>query len=72
MGAGMPSLAEQINAEVADAPPEMQREVLDFAKFLRQRADGRRDERVHLLDLAQTSWSAEWDNPDEDEAWASL
>ncbi len=68
----MSSLAEQINAELADAPVEMQREVLDFAKFLRQRADSHHDERAHLLDLAHTSWSADWDNAAEDEAWASL
>ena len=66
------SLAEQINAELAGAPVEIQREVLDFAKFLRQRAEGHQDERTHLLDLAQTSWPVDWDSAAEDEAWASL
>ncbi len=66
------SLAGQINAELAGAPIEIQREVLDFAKFLRQRADGHQDERTHLLDLAQTTWGADVDNAAEDEAWANL
>lgn len=68
----MPSIAEQIRDEMADAPVEVQREVLDFAKFVKLRAGSEQVERAHQLDLAQTSWASDWDNPEEDAAWASL
>ena len=76
----MPSIAEQIQAEVAEAPGEVQREVLDFAKFVRQRRAreaGERTaadeaERAHQLALAASAWVADWSTADEDAAWASL
>jgi hypothetical protein len=42
----MASLVEQVHAELAEAPLEVQREVLDFVRFLRQRRQSPRVEAV--------------------------
>lgn len=68
----MRSIAEQIHEELASVPEPLQREVLDFLRFLRERAERHAQERGELLQIADASWSAEWDNDAEDEAWATL
>ncbi len=68
----MRSIAEQIHEELASVPEPLQREVLDFLRFLRERTERYAHERAELLAIAESSWAADWDNAAEDEAWASL
>lgn len=53
---------EQLNA----LPDPLAREVLDFARFLRERGD--RTQWRDLMDAQSTTLAAVWDN-DEDRAW---
>jgi hypothetical protein len=52
----------------------VQREVLAFLRHLRARGAGNDgSEDVHaLLPLAKSAWAADWDTPEEDEAWRNL
>ncbi len=63
------STRELIEREVADLPEPLQREVYDFARFLRQK---REDEAFSGLLLSETALARDWNTPQEDAAWASL
>ena len=63
------SMRELIEREVADLPEPLQREVYDFARFLRQK---REDETVNGLLLSESVLARDWNTPQEDAAWASL
>ena len=63
------STQELIEKEVTSLPEPMQREVYDFARFLRFK---REDESFNGLLLSETALSKEWNTPEEDAAWASL
>jgi hypothetical protein len=68
----MSALTEILIREIRSAPDVVQREVLDFLMFLKTR-QGRQAEGIEdLLPLAQTAWAADWDRPEEDEAWRDL
>jgi hypothetical protein len=58
--------------EIKSAPEPVQREVLDFLAFLKARHIAADQAISDLLPLAQTAWSADWDTPEEDEAWRDL
>ena len=60
--------------ELEHAPESVQREVLAFLRHLRARGAGNDgSEEVHaLLPLAESAWAADWDTPEEDEAWRNL
>ena len=78
--AARPTLAEVPLAdlsfieELEHAPESVQREVLAFLRHLRARGVGSAgSEDVHaLLPLAESAWAADWDTPEEDEAWRNL
>jgi hypothetical protein len=59
-------------AEIRTAPESMQREVLDFLLFLKARHSAQQEGAESLLPLAHTAWAADWNTPEEDEAWGSL
>jgi hypothetical protein len=59
---------ELIRKEVEKLPESLQREVYDFARFLREKADAEFD---GLL-LSNSTLNKDWDTPEEDAAWASL
>lgn len=63
------STQELINQEVESLPKPLQREVYDFAKFLRQRSE---DESFNGLLLSESALRKDWDIPEEDAAWANL
>ena len=63
------STQELIKTEVAGLPESLQREVYDFARFLRLK---REDESFNGLLLSETVLAKEWNTPEEDAAWASL
>ena len=63
------STQELIEKEVTSLPEPMQREVYDFARFLRFK---REDESFNGLLLSETAFTKEWNTPEEDAAWASL
>ena len=63
------STRELIEKEVTSLPEPMQREVYDFARFLRFK---REDESFNGLLLSETALTKEWNTPEEDAAWASL
>ena len=63
------STRELIIREVEDLPEPLQREVYDFARFLRQKLT---DESFNGLLLSESALRKEWDTPEEDSAWASL
>lgn len=50
-------------------PEQLQREVYDFARFLRCK---REDETFNGLLLSETALIKDWNTPEEDAAWASL
>lgn len=63
------SMHELIEKEVQVLPEALQREVYDFARFLRcQNAE----ESFNGLVLSETALARDWNTPEEDAAWASL
>ena len=62
------STRELIEKEIADLPEPMQREVFNFARFLRIK----RDDSFNGLLLSETALAKDWSTPEEDAAWASL
>jgi hypothetical protein len=60
---------ELIEKEVASLPERLQREVYDFARFLRFKREG---ESFNGLLLSEAALAKEWNTPEEDVAWASL
>ncbi len=63
------STRELIDKEVAVLPEALQREVYDFARFLRVKDT---EEHFHGLLLSETALARDWNSPEEDKAWASL
>ena len=64
----MSDLTQALIAEIEAAPEALQQEVLDFLVFLKARATARHEGTENLLPLAQSSWAADWDTPQEDDA----
>ena len=58
-----------IDRELADVPELLQKEVYDFAYFLKSKT---RDEALNGQLLSERVLAKEWDTPEEDAAWASL
>jgi hypothetical protein len=50
-------------------PEPLQREVSDFARFLRQKNE---DDSFNGLLLSESALAKDWNTPEEDAAWASL
>ena len=63
------STQELINQEVESLPEPLQREVYDFARFLRQKSE---EESFNGLLLSESALRKDWDTPEEDVAWANL
>ena len=63
------STQELIIKEVENLPEPLQREVYDFARFLREKAKG---ESFNGLLLSESVLRKDWDTPEEDAAWANL
>jgi hypothetical protein len=63
------STQELIEKEVASLPENLQREVYNFARFLREQSE---DDSFNGLLLSESALSKDWNTPDEDSAWASL
>ena len=63
------STRELIEKEVTSLPEQLQREVYDFARFLRLK---REDESFNGLLLSESALAKDWNTPEEDAAWASL
>jgi hypothetical protein len=63
------STRELIEKEVNKLPESLQREVYDFARFLRSKAN---EEQFNGLLLSESALSKDWDTPEEDAAWANL
>ena len=58
-----------IESEVAALPKPLQREVYDFARFLRAKRD---EESFNGLLLSEKALARDWNTPEEEAAWASL
>lgn len=58
--------------EIKTAPETVQQELFDFLVFLKNKETSRHEGREDLLPLAQTAWAADWNTPEEDEAWRGL
>jgi len=63
------STQELIVSEVNQLPETLQREVYDFARFLRERSTN--DDFDGLL-LSNSALAKDWDTPEEDAAWSNL
>ena len=63
------STRELIEREVAALPESLQREVFDFARFLRAKSE---DQSFNGLLLSETALAKDWNTPEEDAAWANL
>jgi hypothetical protein len=63
------STRELIERELDGLPEPLQREVYDFARFLRMKSNG--DAFDGLL-ASESVLAREWDTPEEDAAWANL
>jgi hypothetical protein len=68
----MSTLTRTLIDEIKSAPEAVQREVFDFLAFLKARQTAQADGAESLLPLAQTAWAADWNTPEEDEAWRDL
>jgi len=68
----MSHLTSTLIEEIKNAPEAVQQEVFDFLEFLKSREAARIDGRESLLPLAHSSWAADWDTAEEDEAWRNL
>jgi hypothetical protein len=62
------STKELIEREVTDLSEPLQREVFDFARFLR----AKQDDSFNGLLLSETALARDWNTPEEDAAWANL
>ena len=58
-----------IEKEVTNLPEVFQREVYDFARFLRLKRD---EDSFNGLLLSESALAKDWSTPEEDAAWASL
>jgi hypothetical protein len=63
------STRELIEKELASLSEPLQREVYDFARFLRFK---REEESFNGLLLSESALAKDWNTPEEDAAWASL
>ena len=63
------STQELIIKEVENLPEPLQREVYDFARFLREKSA---DESFKGFLLSESALRKDWDTPEEDAAWANL
>ena len=63
------STRELIEKEVAELPEPLQREVYDFARFLKLKSG---EDRFNGLLLSESALAKDWNTPEEDAAWASL
>ena len=63
------STRELIDKEVGAMPESLQREVYDFARYLRQKNE---DESFNGLLVSETALAKDWKTPEEDAAWARL
>jgi len=63
------STRELIDKEVASLPETLQREVYDFARFLRRK---KQEEVFNGLLLSESALAKDWNTAEEDAAWASL
>ncbi len=63
------STRELIEKEISAMPETLQREVYDFARFLRSK---KADEPFNGLLLSESALARDWNTPEEDAAWASL
>ena len=63
------STQELIVNEIQRLPEPLQREVYDFARFLREKSA---DEAFNGLLLSNSALEKDWNTPEEDAAWASL
>ena len=58
-----------LEQELAGLPEPLQREVYDFARFLRHQAA---EQAFNGLMLSESALARDWARPEEDAAWASL
>lgn len=63
------STQELIEKEVASLPENLQREVYDFVRLLRQKSE---NGSFDGLLLSESALSKDWNTPEEDAAWANL
>ena len=63
------STQELIIKELEQLPEPLQREVYDFARFLREKSG---DELFDGLLLSESALRTDWETPEEDAAWANL
>jgi hypothetical protein len=63
------STRELIDRELDILPEPLQREVYDFARFLRLKSDG---ENFNGLLASESVVARDWDTPEEDAAWQNL
>ena len=63
------STQELIEKEVASLPENLQREVYDFARFLREKSE---NGSFNGLLLSESALSKDWNTPEEDAAWVNL
>lgn len=63
------STRQLIEQELAKMPERLQREVYDFARFLRRTKS---DDAFDGLLLSESALAKDWNTSEEDAAWASL
>lgn len=68
----MSPTAENLIQEIRKAPDHVVNEVYDFLMFIKTRSQTTSEGSENLLILAESSWSKDWNSPEEDEAWRDL
>jgi len=63
---------QEITAKISALPEPMQQEVFDFVEFMHAKVvpQALPSKHEHVL-LSEQSLAADWNRPEEDEAWAS-
>jgi hypothetical protein len=68
----MSDLIHALIEEDQNAPEPARRGAFDSLVFLKGRRAAGEEWRENLLPLAQSAWAADWNTPEEDEAWRDL
>ncbi|MEO7659886.1 MAG: DUF2281 domain-containing protein [Pyrinomonadaceae bacterium] len=63
------STQELVIKEIETLPERLQRQVYDFARFLKTKAA---DDAFDGLLLSESALAKDWDTPEEDAAWSNL
>ena len=66
------SKKELLIRELEQMPEGLIDEISNYLHYLLVKDKYKQEHALLKIDLSQTAWAQNWDNPDEDEAWKDL